>query len=289
MIANAVPNTSNFWPSLINTARKHRSGLMQKPSLINMFWIGKRLGWIPRLSMSSFVANGHEVHLHAYDEIEDVPTGVHVQDAAQIANQSAVMALTGGRRGTTALAADYFRLLLQQKGAGVWCDTDVISIRPFSFPLDVPVYGLQTPDEINNAVLYLPPDSPILTGMLKAFRSNHVPPWVDRNRSVQLWLKKLAFQTFGPTDLHWGTLGPASLTWFARRHKQFALAAPSAVFYPYGWRQASEPFAPGTSVASYVTEQTLTIHLYNEVLGELKQKPPPQVSAIGELLRMYAS
>jgi len=262
---------------------------MNTPNLINMFWIGPRLRWIERLSMNSFLSNGHPVHLHTYDSIKNVPDGVVVCDASETVDYSTVMALTSGRRGAPALAADYFRLVLQKKGRGFWCDSDVISVKPFSFGAEEPIFAFQTEAELNNAVLFLPHDSPILNDALRAFEPNRVPRWVNKNRLVQLWLKRVALQNFGPTDHHWGTLGPASLTWFAKKHGQIALAKAATVFHPYPWQRAHEPFQRGTTIDDFTSEQTLTIHLYNEVLGELKEQIPPEDSAIGKLVEMYGA
>ena len=49
-----------------------------------MFWHGPPLSRIERLCMSSFVANGHAVKLHVYDEPQRVPPGVTICDATAV-------------------------------------------------------------------------------------------------------------------------------------------------------------------------------------------------------------
>ena len=51
---------------------------MQQRALpsVHMFWHGPPLSRIERLCMSSFVAHGHTVQLHVYEEPKRVPAGV---------------------------------------------------------------------------------------------------------------------------------------------------------------------------------------------------------------------
>ncbi|HEY1284160.1 MAG TPA: hypothetical protein VGE96_06735, partial [Steroidobacteraceae bacterium] len=51
---------------------------------IRMFWHGAPLSRVEKLSMASFVANGHPVELFVYEEPAGVPKGVALQEARQI-------------------------------------------------------------------------------------------------------------------------------------------------------------------------------------------------------------
>ena len=44
--------------------------------VIQALWIGPSLSSMERLAVRSFLANGHEVHLYAYGEVEGVPEGI---------------------------------------------------------------------------------------------------------------------------------------------------------------------------------------------------------------------
>ena len=48
---------------------------------IHTLWVGPSLGPLERLCLTSWVRQGHDVVLHAYDRL-DVPRGVTVMDAA---------------------------------------------------------------------------------------------------------------------------------------------------------------------------------------------------------------
>ena len=50
--------------------------------IINALWIGDQLGAISRACLTSFVMRGHQVHLHTYGEIKDLPEGVMVKSVS---------------------------------------------------------------------------------------------------------------------------------------------------------------------------------------------------------------
>ena len=52
--------------------------------VIHALWVGGKLGDISRCCLKSFVMRGHEVHLHVYDDIEDVPDGITLVDGNEI-------------------------------------------------------------------------------------------------------------------------------------------------------------------------------------------------------------
>ncbi len=255
--------------------------------VINMFWTGERLQLLARLSMVSYLAAGHRVHLHCYQTVEDVPDGVTLVDAAETVEKSYATSLLGGRRGAPALLADYFRLNLLAKGEGIWSDADMVCLKPVRLDISAPLFGRQDARTINNALLYLPAVSPIISDILAGFTPNVIPGWLNFNRKRQLWMKRLIGQKFGPTDHYWGTFGPQALTALARKHGVFDKAAPVEVFYPYDHTRALEVFAPNTDIAQFVTDETLCFHLWNEKLRDIRHERPASTSAIGQLLARY--
>ena len=61
-----------------------------------MLWIGSRLSALERLSIASFLANGHPVHLYAYGPIEGIPAGTTLRDAREILPESEVFTYSEG-------------------------------------------------------------------------------------------------------------------------------------------------------------------------------------------------
>ena len=101
---------------------------------IQMLWIGSRLSNLERLSVASFLANGHPVHLYAYRPPEGVPPGTDVRDAAEVLPESAVVTYPEGfGAGSPAAFANLFRYKLLLERGGTWCDTDMVCVRPLDF------------------------------------------------------------------------------------------------------------------------------------------------------------
>lgn len=92
-------------------------------------WIGDRLSTIERLALSSFVSNCYRVDLYVYGDIQGVPSGVNICDAAQIVPQCEVFASPGVKGLSYASFSDYFRYVLLLKKGGWWFDLDMVCYR----------------------------------------------------------------------------------------------------------------------------------------------------------------
>jgi hypothetical protein len=57
---------------------------------IQSLWIGQKLSTLERLSISSFLANGHEYHLYVYGEVANVPQGTVLKAADGILPESMI-------------------------------------------------------------------------------------------------------------------------------------------------------------------------------------------------------
>src|SRR5690606_19243092 len=107
---------------------------------VDMFWHGPPLSRWERLCMRSFVANGHPVRLHVYEEPRNVPNGVTLVDAAEILPRSALFA--HARSGSFAVFADWFRYRLLYERGGLWVDTDVVCLKPLDYE-QAEIFGWQ--------------------------------------------------------------------------------------------------------------------------------------------------
>ncbi len=127
---------------------------------VQSLWIGT-LGLLERLSMASFIANGHSYHLYAYDLSLEVPHGVELKDArAILPEQDIYTYTTGAAKGGVSAFADWFRYTLLAIKGGWWADTDVICLKPFDFNTEV-VLGYERTrwggKKICVGVLFAPP------------------------------------------------------------------------------------------------------------------------------------
>jgi len=110
--------------------------------IINGMWIGDSLSNVEKLSINSFLKNGHDYHLYVYDDIKGIPEGVIVKDANTIIDSSKIFRYKkmGKREGSEvgnegfAGFSDWFRYVLLRKEGGWWSDLDSICLKKFDIP-----------------------------------------------------------------------------------------------------------------------------------------------------------
>src|SRR5262249_6951691 len=84
-------------------------------------WIGPRLSALERLSLTSFLHHGHDVHLYTYESVEGVPDGVRSFDAREILSEDRIFRHGRGAGrdvvGSLGAFSDLFRFkLLRERG-----------------------------------------------------------------------------------------------------------------------------------------------------------------------------
>ena len=107
---------------------------MITPAPIQMLWVEGKLSNLERLAMTSFVKNRHPVHLYSYGEIPNLPDGVSLFDGREILPDSERSQLSGPfGYGSWAPFSNRFRYQLIFKKGGIWCDPDIVCLRPLDF------------------------------------------------------------------------------------------------------------------------------------------------------------
>jgi hypothetical protein len=91
-------------------------------------WVGPRLGTIERLSISSYLANGHPFDLYAYGPIAGVPAGATVRDANEVLPEGDIKKFKH-----FANFSDLWRYTMLFEKGGWWVDLDTVCLRPFGF------------------------------------------------------------------------------------------------------------------------------------------------------------
>ncbi len=102
--------------------------------LAQSLWIGRKLRWIERLAIKSYLDNGWRFQLYVYDEPDNVPEGCEILDASAIIPARDVFRegwRSGAHAGSIGAFSDLFRYQLLNKRGGMWTDTDVINFRKF--------------------------------------------------------------------------------------------------------------------------------------------------------------
>lgn len=241
-------------------------------------WIGDTLGPVERACLRS-VARHHKLALYCYRAPDGVPDGIEVRDAAAILPQRAIFAHRSGSFGPF---ADWFRYELQRRGLGIWVDADMYLLAALDF--DRPyLFGEQSPGLINNAVLRLPAEAPIVPLLLKPFEQRTIPAGLPWRLFLPMRVRELVAGEVDFRSAPWGSTGPYALSALVRRLGLTAQALPPDVFYPVSWRDADWIRTPGLKLEDIVTERTVAIHLWNECIKGYKNAPAPKGSFLERL------
>jgi hypothetical protein len=235
------------------------------PATCCSLWIGGDLGAIAAACLSSFVRRGHRVVLYCYDQPKDVPDGVETADAGPIVSSDRIF--KHKETGSYAFFSDLFRYQLMRASAGIWIDCDVYCVRPIT--TETPhVFGWQRAGSVNNAVLRLPHDSPVLDPLIALFaQKTPVPPWLSKEQSEHWLAARFAGEEFTMADLPWGSSGPEALTYCLGANGLLRHASPVEVFYPLPFNRGQLLLQAGADLRGIVTPRTLTIHLWNQMLS----------------------
>lgn len=191
-------------------------------------WIGDRLGAVERACMMSVLRQGHRLALYCYLKPAGVPAGVELRDAAEVLPEDKVFV---HERGSVASFSDWFRYALLSRGLGTWIDTDMYLLRPLDLG-SAYLFGEESPGMINNAVLRLPPDSPMLPLLLEPFEKRRVPRSTPRRMKVGARVRSWLQGSADPATFAWGSTGPLAINQLARRLNLTGKALPPDVFYP---------------------------------------------------------
>lgn len=204
--------------------------------VVQGFWTGP-LTTMERLSMQSFIANGHEFHLYVYDgNMAGVPENVKICNAAEIVPESEVVTFRCAQQ-----LSDFFRIALLLKKGGWYSDLDNVCLRALDFKSEFVFYRDYDESTISFALSKAPAGSPLM---------RHCYDYLT------------AMTTDERAGLSWQAIGSD----FARgaveyfRMTQFAQAGPT--FDPIRWTRAKELVDP---VAKFDLSQSYPLHLFHAV------------------------
>lgn len=260
------------------------------------FWHGP-LSWLERLCLSSFVRQGHDVHLYAYDAPEALPRGVVWRDAADILPRENLTFYKG--KGTVAVFSDQFRLHLLNKGLGIWADADVLALKPLT--LDTPyLFGFERPartgektGSINNAVLFIPHDAPLLADLLAIFTPGKRPllePFLPVGRRLEVAARRLFGDPVPPEHMQFGATGPFPLTYYIQQRDLVGLVAPVPVYYPVAYEEVPLLLEASDILERRIRPETRTLHIWRSQLtnrGRAGLAVPKPGSALARFCTEY--
>ena len=214
-------------------------------------WIGSQLSKLEKLTIKSYLANGYDFTLYAYDKDLQVPNGAQVKDAREILGEEKIY----GENGYWQPFSDMFRYKLLLETDHTWVDMDAICLRD-DWNFGDYILGLE-PDygyisKVNNAVLKFPPNSEALKYMYDYC--------VD----------------FNLDDINWNpdnpgapvNLGPDLLEDTIKKFNLEKYVQPEDTFYPIECNYSYTCFLGVPEITEKIknmTKNSYTAHIYNSV------------------------
>jgi glycosyl transferase-like sugar-binding protein len=205
--------------------------------IIQGLWVGPELSVMERLSIASFLENGHEYHLYVYDEVKNVPAGTILKDGNQILPASVIFQYQG--RPSYAGFANFFRYKLLLEQGGWWADADTVCVKPFDFSEEY-VFS----SEIYKGV------EVVNCGVVKAPAGSDVMGWA--------WA---VCQTKDTGQLVWGETGPKLIATGVGRFSLEEYIQPHHVFCPVGFFEWQKVIEAGPFL---LPDGAYAIHLWND-------------------------
>lgn len=228
-----------------------------------MFWHGPRLSRMERLSISSFLAQGHGVDLYVYEAPDGIPAGTRVRDAAEIIPREHLF--HHRRTGSVGTFADWFRYKLLAERGGLWVDTDIVCLRPFDYP-EPEIFGWQDGSLINNAVLGLPAGHELARWLVRACENpNDALPYDAIDIRLRKWRRR-HLQGNRRDRVRWGEFGPKGLTAAVEHLGLRPRALPPEHFYPVRCEDWQSLFT--SSVSTAWPDEARAVHLWNNMTAQ---------------------
>lgn len=208
--------------------------------IVQCLWIGSKLSTIERLSLQSFITNGHTLHLYTYTDITGVPQEAVVKDASEIIPADKLFL---DDRGTVASFADWFRYKLLYEKGGWWIDTDAICLRYFNVRSQYCFstewrYQDRQAYMVNNGFIKSPPGAPFLADLLGYIESQ------------------------SHAHVRWGDFGPRLITDVLRNYDSGRYICEPDRFCPVNWDEMHK-LINGAEIT--LRDDCYAIHLWNDM------------------------
>lgn len=238
---------------------------------IGTLWIGGQLPFLERLCITSMAAQGHDVTLYCYDDLQ-APEGVTVADAAAIIPRDRIF--TYKNTGSYATFADWFRLRMIAQTGRIWLDADAALLRPFA-PKDPYFFVGGTHSQfgrmVNNCILRMPADSPMCRDALDYFdHPQRFLKYMAWHRAARLALRRAVTGRWDLSRFRWGVFGMGFLPDLVEAHGLWSYVHVGDPAIVEGGRHILPPTTPE------VLDRVTIAHYFSSGLRgrDLAQEPP---------------
>ena len=158
--------------------------------VFSTFWTGK-ISLREYVCINSFLDKSHNYCVYSYEELEGLPKGVELKDAAEIVYKEEYLLYKERLPNLWATFSDKFRYNLLYKKGGWWVDTDIICLKKeIDIKSEDTFICYQDNKEINNACLKFPKGDEVMK-----YCVNYIKDWEIANNFEY---KKLIWGDFGP-------------------------------------------------------------------------------------------
>jgi len=222
---------------------------MKDLPIIQSLWIGKKLSTLERLSITSFLENGHPFHLYLYEEVEGIPRGVIIKEASEVVSNSSKDKFM--ENGHVANFSDMFRYKLLFEKGGYWVDTDVVSLKPFTFNQEY-IFACETYfNKFKNKEI-----SQVASCVIKASRGSEIMDYCY-GQSIQK----------SPSKLSWDEIGPKLLTKAVSEFNMQKYVTNNRAFCPIPWTHFYSLISDKLKMVQFkkLLENSFAIHFWNEL------------------------
>lgn len=208
--------------------------------IIQGLWIGSGLSVMERLSIASFLSNGHEYHLYTYDDVRDVPAGTVIKDGSEILPASMIFRYE--RHKSFSAFSNFFRYKLLLERGGWWADADMVCLKPFDFRHEF-VFSSEMANGkelVNCGVIKTPPGSPAMEYAWNICRAKT------------------------PENLVWGEVGPRLMSESIKKLSLENFVMEPQVFCPFGYTEW-DVVLNANRIWDLGGDRTYAVHLWNEM------------------------
>ncbi len=203
-------------------------------------WVGPSLSNMERLSINSFLRNGHAYDLYTYGRVLGIPDGVNILDANEIIPEIDIFYNRGGY----STFSDFFRWKLIRDRGGWWVDTDAVCLRPFDFDADYVFFGGKGKPGSDDCVT---------SGLFKAIACGGF--------SEYGWRVCEATDT---KTMAWGACGPPLITEAVEACSLQHRILPGKLVFPIFYTNAVHKFTH-PRLSEFDFEDAYSVHLFNEI------------------------
>lgn len=240
------------------------------PPVLSTLWIGPRLPEFQNLCLRSWMAQGHPVHFFAYEPVENVPDGVVQRDAAEVTPHER---LFGPDRQThIVIRSDLWRWAMFQKDFGIWCDSDVLLVRPIPRPERL----LLAPEHDGKpciAVMWWPPDHPAIGEILDVFDRKALGPWAYAKPRWKRFLKFVRGKPGDFWDYPWNHWGRHAVEYYIRKYRLRDELLSYKSFY---WPVIYDDYLFAANPFEHIVEdpEVLGLHCFYKPADGVRDAPP---------------